>query len=86
MLFLAKQLHLECLCVILSQTALWFVQIKGEFESTTSVSDDRGHIVTPGQKYMLEHFLEQVSDQITRKTYKLIDKEMIFYRQSLPLC
>ena len=45
-----------------SVDTLWFVQIKGEFESTTSVSDDYGHIVTPGQKYMLGHFLEQVSD------------------------
>ena len=57
-----------------SVDTLWFVQIKGEFESTTSVSDDYGHIVTPGQKYMLGHFLEQVSDQITSKTYKLIKK------------
>ena len=32
---------------------------------------------------MLEHFLEQVSDQTTRKTYKLIDKETIFYRESV---
>ena len=66
-----------------SVDTLWFVQIKGEFESTTSVSDDYGHIVTPGQKYMLGHFLEQVSDQITSKTYKLIDKETIFYRESV---
>ena len=63
--------------------AIWFVQIKWEFESTTSVSDDYGHIVTPGPKYMLGHFLEQVSDQITSKTYKLIDKETIFYRESV---
>ena len=83
MLFLAKLLHLEYLCVILSQTALWFLQIKGEFESTPSVSDDYGHIVTPGQKYLLGHFLEQVSDQITSKAYKLIDKEVIFYRESI---
>ena len=32
---------------------------------------------------MLEHFLEQVSDQVTSKTYKLIDKEKIFYRESV---
>ena len=32
---------------------------------------------------MLGHFLEQVSDQITSKTYKLIDKETIFYRESV---
>ena len=51
-----------------SVDTLWFVQIKGEFESTTSLSDDYGQIVTSGQKYMLEHFLEQVSDQITSKT------------------
>ena len=31
-------------------------------DTSTSVSDDYGHIVTPGQKYMLGHFLEQVSD------------------------
>ena len=62
---------------------LWFVQIKGEVESTTSIADDYGHIATPGQKYMLGHFLEQVSDQITSKTYKLIDKETIFYRESV---
>ena len=52
-------------------------------DTSTSVSDDYGHIVTPGQKYMLGHFLEQVSDQITSKTYKLIDKETIFYRESV---
>ena len=51
-----------------SADTLWFVQIKGEFESTTSVSDDYGHIITPGQTYMLGHFLEQVSDQIKSKT------------------
>ena len=62
---------------------LWFALMKGEFESTTSVYDDYGHIVTPGQKYMLGHFLEQVSGHITSKTLKLIDKEMIFYRESL---
>ena len=32
---------------------------------------------------MLGHFLKQVSDQITSKTYKLIDKETIFYRESV---
>ena len=66
-----------------SADTLWFVQIKGEVESTTSLADDYGHIATPGQKYMLGHFLEQVSDQITSKTYKLIDKETIFYRESV---
>ena len=66
-----------------SGDTLWFAQIKREFESTTSVSDDYGHIVTSGQKYMLGHFLEQVSDQITSKTCKLIDKERIFYSESV---
>ena len=70
-------------CCHNSVDTLWFVQIKGEFESTTSVSDDYGHIVTPGQKYMQGHFLEQVSDQITSKAYKLTDKETIFYRESV---
>ena len=32
---------------------------------------------------MLGHFLKQVSDQITSKTNKLIDKETIFYRESV---
>ena len=32
---------------------------------------------------MLEHFLVHVSDQITSKTYKLIDKETIFHRESV---
>ena len=39
-----------------SADTLWFVQIKGEFESTTSVSDYYGHIVTPDQNYMLGPF------------------------------
>ena len=58
-------------------------QVKGEFESTTSVCDDYGHIVTPGQKYMLGHSLEQVSGPITSKIYKLIDKETIFYKENI---
>ena len=66
-----------------SVDTLWFVQIKGEFESTTSISADYEYIVTPGQKYIPGHFLEQVSDQTTSKTYKLIDKETIFYRESV---
>ena len=78
--FLAKLLHLE---YQYSVDTLWFIQIKGEFESTTSISDDYWHIVTPGQEYMLGHFLEQGSDQITSKTYKLIDEEMIFSRESV---
>ena len=39
-----------------SVDTLWFVQIKGNFESTISVSDDYGHIVTPGQNTCWDTF------------------------------
>ena len=34
----------------------WLVQMKGDFESTTRVSDDYGHIVTLGQSACWDTF------------------------------
>ena len=48
----------------------------------TDISDDYGRTVTSGQKYMLGHFLEMISDNITSKLYKLMEKkETIFFRR-----
>ena len=40
---------------------VWFVQIIGEFHSPENVIDDYGHTASAGEKYMLDHFLEQSS-------------------------
>ena len=69
-----------------STNTVWFVQIKGEFDSpgTENVIDDYSHTASAGKKYMLGHLLEQVHDQITRTKYKLIHKKKtVFYRESI---
>ena len=40
-------------------------------------------IVISGQKYMLGHFLEKVSGNITSKKYKLIENKAIFFHESI---
>ena len=39
-----------------SVDTLWFVQIKGEFESTTSISDDYGTLLSPAKSTCWDTF------------------------------
>ena len=65
---------------MLTDTAL----VIGEFNSPKNVIDDYGHAASSGKKYMLDHFIEQVHDQIIWTKYKLmLMKKTIFYRQSI---
>ena len=48
-----------------------FLKIIGEFEPTADATDDYGHKVILGQKYMLGHFLKKVNDNITSKKSKV---------------
>ena len=50
-----------------SVDTVWIIKTIGEFKSTIDVTDDCGHKVISGQKYMLGHFLEIVNDSITSK-------------------
>ena len=58
-------------------------KLNGSLNQQPVLVVDDEHIVTSGQKYMLGLFLEQVSNQITSQTYKMIDKKTIFYRESV---
>lgn len=56
----------------------------GKFDSFEKITDDYGHSVSTGEKYMLGHFLEQVHDPITRKKSKLMPKKnSVFYRENI---
>ena len=39
-----------------STNTVWFVQVKGEFDSPENITDDYGHTASAGKKYMLGHF------------------------------